>query len=64
VTAPIIGNRTGAQLAEALAMADTHLEDDDLAALTEVSEPAVPQYPYGPMGKNQRSRPIDGGRAS
>lgn len=64
VTAPILGNRTGEQLAEALAMADTHLDDSDLAALTAVSAPNVPQYPYGEMGQAQRSRPIAGGRAS
>ncbi len=64
VVAPILGNRTGKQLADALAIADTHLDDDDLAALTEVSAPDLPEYPYGPMGQNQRSRPIAGGRAS
>lgn len=63
VTAPILGNRTGEQLAEALAMADTHLDDADLDKLSEVSAPDVPQYPYGPMGQAQRSRPISGGRA-
>jgi aryl-alcohol dehydrogenase-like predicted oxidoreductase len=64
VVAPILGNRTGEQLAEALAIADTHLDEDDLALLTEVSAPELPQYPYGPMGQSQRSRPIAGGRAS
>jgi aryl-alcohol dehydrogenase-like predicted oxidoreductase len=64
VVSPILGNRTGEQLAEALTMADTHLDDDDLAHLTEVSAPDLPQYPYGPMGQSQRSRPINGGRAS
>ena len=64
VTAPILGNRTGEQLAEALEIADTHLDDDDLDRLSDVSAPDVPQYPYGPMGQNQRSRPITGGRAS
>ena len=63
VTAPILGNRTTEQLAEALAMADTHLSDEDHDALSEVSAPDVPQYPYGPMGSSQRSRPISGGRA-
>lgn len=64
VTAPILGNRTTEQLAEALAIADVHLDEDDLVALTDVSAPDVPQYPYGPMGQSQRSRPISGGRAS
>jgi aryl-alcohol dehydrogenase-like predicted oxidoreductase len=63
VTAPITGNRTSEQLAEALAMADAHLDDEDLDALSDVSAPDVPQYPYGPMGRSQRSRPISGGRA-
>jgi aryl-alcohol dehydrogenase-like predicted oxidoreductase len=64
VTAPILGNRTGEQLAEALEMADKHLDEDDLLRLTDVSAPDLPEYPYGPMGQNQRSRPITGGRAS
>jgi len=64
VVAPILGNRTGEQLSEALAMADIHLDEADLVALTEVSAPHLPEYPYGPMGQNQRSRPISGGRAS
>jgi aryl-alcohol dehydrogenase-like predicted oxidoreductase len=64
VVAPILGNRTGEQLSEALAMADTHLDEADLVALTKVSAPQLPEYPYGPMGQNQRSRPIAGGRAS
>ena len=64
VTAPILGNRTTEQLAEALAIADVHLDEDALVALTDVSAPDVPQYPYGPMGQSQRSRPISGGRAS
>jgi aryl-alcohol dehydrogenase-like predicted oxidoreductase len=64
VVAPIVGNRTGEQLAGALAIADTHLAADDLALLTEVSAPDLPEYPYGPMGQSQRSRPISGGRAS
>lgn len=64
VVAPILGNRTGEQLAEALAIAETHLADEDLAALSQVSAPDVPQYPYGEMGQAQRSRPIAGGRTS
>lgn len=64
VVAPILGNRTTEQLDEALAMADVHLDDDHLELLDQVSAPDVPQYPYGPMGSNQRSRPIAGGRAS
>lgn len=63
VVAPILGNRTGEQLAEALDIADTHLDDADLARLTEVSAPVIPHYPYGQMGRNQRSRPIAGSRA-
>lgn len=63
VVAPILGNRTGEQLAEALAITDTHLDDADLELLTQVSAPVLPEYPYGVMGQNQRSRPIAGGRA-
>lgn len=63
VVAPILGNRTSEQLAEALAITETHLDDSDLELLTQVSAPKLPEYPYGAMGQNQRSRPIAGGRA-
>lgn len=63
VVAPILGNRTSDQLAEALEIAEVHLDDADLELLTTTSAPVLPEYPYGPMGAGQRSRPIAGGRA-
>ena len=64
VIAPILGNRTLGQLEEALAIADVHLDPAQTARLDDVSAPRLPQYPYGLRGRQQRSRPITGGRAS
>ncbi len=63
VIAPILGNRTIDQLTEALAVADVHLDPAHTRLLDEVSAPRLPEYPYGPRGVQQRSRPITGGRA-
>ncbi len=62
VTAPILGNRTTEQLAGSLAIADVHLDADATAKLDEASAPVLPDYPYGPGGVAQRSRPLAGGR--
>lgn len=56
VTAPITGARTAEQLLGALAIADTHLDAEVIARLDEVSAPVLPDYPYGRMGRDQRSR--------
>ncbi len=56
VTAPIVGARTTEQLEGALSVADTHLDAAVTARLDEVSRPQLPDYPYGPMGTDQRSR--------
>ncbi|HEY3337012.1 MAG TPA: aldo/keto reductase [Propionicimonas sp.] len=56
VTAPILGNRTLAQLAGSLAIADTHLDPALTARLDEVSAPVMPDYPYGELGLDQRNR--------
>lgn len=58
VTAPILGNRTTDQLAQALAVADVHLDADATARLDEVSAPQLPDYPYGVLGREQRSRAL------
>ena len=58
VTAPILGNRTTEQLAGSLKVADLHLDPDLTARLDEVSAPVLPDYPYGEMGRNQRSRKL------
>lgn len=60
VTAPILGNRTVEQLTGSLAISEVHLDDDALARLDEVSTPVLPDYPYGPMGRDQRTRSLAG----
>lgn len=62
VTAPILGARTVPQLVESLAMADVHLDAAAQARLDAVSAPALPDYPYGELGVEQRSRSVAGGR--
>ena len=62
VTAPILGNRTVAQLDEALAIAEVHLSGELTARLDEVSAPVLPDYPYGVRGHDQRSRSLSHGR--
>lgn len=60
VTAPIIGARTTEQLAGSLAVADLHLDPEITTQLDEVSNPVLPDYPYGEMGEDQRSRRLPG----
>ncbi len=56
VTAPIVGARTTEQLQGSLAVAEVHLDPALTARLDEVSRPELPDYPYGAMGIDQRSR--------
>ncbi len=58
VTAPILGNRSVEQLTGSLAVADLHLDADAIARLDEASAPVLPDYPYGPMGRDQRNREL------
>lgn len=58
VTSPIVGARTLEQLQGSLAVAEVHLDGDAARRLTEVSEPALPDYPYGELGIDQRSRTL------
>jgi aryl-alcohol dehydrogenase (NADP+) len=62
VTSVILGARTTAQLQDNLAAAEVDLDPADLARLDEVSAPRMPDYPYGPMGVDQRRRQLTGGR--
>jgi aryl-alcohol dehydrogenase (NADP+) len=62
VTSVILGARTTEQLADNLAAADLELSDEEIRRLTDVSQPRVGVYPYGPMAHEQRSRKIEGGR--
>jgi aryl-alcohol dehydrogenase-like predicted oxidoreductase len=63
VTAPVLGARTVEQLRDNLGAAGLHLSADETALLDEASAPETPDYPYGPSGVAQRSRPVTGGRA-
>ncbi len=62
VTSTILGARTLAQLDDNLAAGDLHLAADEIDALNTASRPEVGDYPYGPMGVEQRGRTLAGGR--
>lgn len=62
VTSVILGARTREQLKENLGAGSLRLSAEHLARLTEVSAPAMSDYPYGAGGINQRHRKIEGGR--
>ncbi|MDJ0497771.1 MAG: aldo/keto reductase [Acidimicrobiia bacterium] len=51
VTSVLLGARTVEQLHQSLAAADLELTTDQLARLTTVSAPGVPDYPYGMLEK-------------
>ena len=63
VTSVILGARTVAQLEENLKAGNVKLSAEEIAALEAPSRPPITDYPYGPGGTNQRTRPIAGGRA-
>ncbi|MFF5075752.1 aldo/keto reductase [Actinoplanes sp. NPDC000266] len=56
VTSTILGARTLDQLEANLRAAGLHLTAEEAAALDEASDPRPNDYPYGPLGINQRSR--------
>ena len=58
VTSVILGARSGEQLDENLGAADLHLSADETSRLDEVSRPIVDDYPYGPLGVDQRDRSV------
>ena len=62
VTSVILGARTPDQLAANLRSAALTLSAEETRALTDVSAPRMPDYPYGPLGIAQRHRRIEGGR--
>lgn len=62
VTSVILGARTPEQLADNLGAADLKLSLEDIAKLSEISQPQMAEYPYGPQGIGQRNRKIEGGR--
>ncbi|MHA7268665.1 aldo/keto reductase [Arthrobacter sp. HLT1-20] len=62
VTSVILGARTTEQLADNLAAALLELSTEESQRLTNISQPRVGVYPYGPKAQEQRSRKIQGGR--
>jgi aryl-alcohol dehydrogenase-like predicted oxidoreductase len=58
VSSTILGARTVAQLETNLRAAELHLEAAETAALDEASALGAPDYPYGPLGLDQRSRKL------
>jgi aryl-alcohol dehydrogenase-like predicted oxidoreductase len=62
VTSTILGARTVEQLDDNLGAAELHLDDDEIATLNDVSDRSPSDYPYGPLGSEQRDRNLAGGR--
>ncbi|MGV3731906.1 MAG: aldo/keto reductase [Microcella sp.] len=58
VTSVILGARTAEQLADNLAAAGLELDAEHRTLLDEASAPETPDYPYGELGIEQRSRGI------
>ena len=58
VTSTILGARTVAQLETNLRAAELHLTEAETEALDRASDLAAPDYPYGPLGIDQRSRAL------
>ena len=61
VTATILGTRTTGQLEANLRAAALRLTAQETAELDAASDPGAPDYPYGEMGAEQRSRSLAGG---
>lgn len=62
VSSVILGARTLEQLEDNLGAAGLHLEPAEIDRLDGASAVPVGDYPYGPLGVQQRHRPIAGGR--
>jgi aryl-alcohol dehydrogenase-like predicted oxidoreductase len=58
VSSVILGARTVEQLDDNLGAADLRLSEDETALLTDASTPIVADYPYGPLGVDQRGREL------
>jgi aryl-alcohol dehydrogenase-like predicted oxidoreductase len=58
VTATILGARTVDQLEANLRAAGVHLSDEETKALDDASDLQPTDYPYGPLGVDQRSRAL------
>lgn len=62
VSSVILGARTLEQLEDDLGAAGTRLEPGEVERLDAASAIPVGDYPYGPLGVEQRHRPLAGGR--
>lgn len=60
VTSMILGARTLEQLDANIAAVDVELTDEETAFLDAASDPGAPDYPYGPLGLDQRDRHLRG----
>lgn len=60
VSAVLVGARTQVQLKDNLEAAHLILSGEEMAALDRVSAPQCGEWPYGPAGKEQRSRMLPG----
>ena len=58
VTSTILGARTTEQLQANLRAAGLHLSPEETNALDDASDPRPTDYPYGPLGLDQRSRAL------
>lgn len=58
VTSVILGARTVEQLEANLGAAAVRLSEQEKALLDAASDPEPPDYPYGPLGQEQRSRTV------
>ena len=58
VTSTILGARTTDQLEANLRAAGLHLSDEETKALDDASDLRPTDYPYGPLGLDQRSRAL------
>jgi len=58
VTSTILGARTVEQLDTNLKAAGLHLSAEETAALDAASDLSTPDYPYGQLGVDQRSRSL------
>lgn len=58
VTSTILGARTTGQLADNLKAAGLHLTAEETGELDEASDLRATDYPYGPLGLDQRSRTL------
>jgi aryl-alcohol dehydrogenase-like predicted oxidoreductase len=58
VTSTILGARTTDQLAANLRAAGLHLTAEETSELDRASDLGAPDYPYGPLGLDQRSRTL------